>query len=86
MSFWIVQLTNSYKAHLPSSDAGDNEDEGEGDHAKGHQNAHFQYVILERGLVLPVNSRTWLRTERISHGLPLFLLPDGVSLKEYSSK
>lgn len=53
---------------LPSSNTGDDDDEGEGDHGKRHENTHFQQVIPERRLVLTVDGRPWLRTERISHG------------------
>ena len=54
-------------AHLPSSNAWDDENEGEGDHSKSHKDTHFQYIAGKWGLHGRVDDRRWLRTERISH-------------------
>ena len=56
------------RTHLPSSNTGDDDNKGEGDHGKSHEDTHFEQIILERSLVLSVDSGKWLRTERISHG------------------
>ena len=61
--------------HLPSSDAGNDDDKGEGDHGKSHKETHFKQVISEGSLVLAIDSGTWLRTERISHGCFVLTLP-----------
>lgn len=61
--------------HLPSSNTGDDEDKGKGDHGKSHEDTHFKQVISERSLVLAVDGGTWLWTERISHGCFVLTLP-----------
>jgi hypothetical protein len=79
----IVSLQNtiafvrifSFSTHLPSSNTGDDEEKGEGDHGKSHQDTHFEQVISERSLVLAVDDGKWLRTERISHGCIVLTLP-----------
>ena len=63
-----LNFISQVQTDLPSSDTGDDDDKGEGDHGKRHENSHFQQVIRERRLVLAVDGRPWLRTERISHG------------------
>ena len=69
--FWHPLKCCSY---LPSSYSWYNEDEGEGNHTKGDQEANLKEILRYWSLVLTIEGREGLVTERIPHCFSLSLL------------
>lgn len=69
--FWHHLKCRSY---LPSSYAWYNENEGEGNHTKGDQEADLKEILRYWSLVLTIEGREGLVTERIPHCFSLSLL------------
>lgn len=65
----MVNLTEcaGWSPHLPTTNSGDYENEREGDHCKGDQEADLQKVFTHWSLVIRIESRQGLVSKRISH-------------------